>query len=136
MRETEDDCTSASSVPGIGPQTFVDFEDAETLPIIVHAFSSLDVGARATIVGGLLASVGPLALAVVASGAFAKYVRYARSPRVPVSPDDAALITPNQIAEVVRYVRQSNPKCFERVLLSDLSCPIDLRSQDSNTTDS
>jgi hypothetical protein len=66
--------------------------------------------------GRLLASVGPLALAVVGGGAFAKYVAQARWPEIPVTFEDAARATSGQIHDIVRYVEQSNPQVFSHLL--------------------
>ena len=68
--------------------------------------------------GRLLASVGPLALAVVGGGAFAKYATHARWPEIPVSIEDAARATSGQINELVRYIEQSNPQLFNHLLES------------------
>lgn len=88
-----------------------------TLPEIVAAtFERLNIRLRARMLGRLLASVGPLALAVVGGGAFAKYVTQARLPEVPVSFEDAARATSSQIYELVRYVQQSNPQLFSHLL--------------------
>ena len=98
-------------------QDFAGIENAASLPaIIAGAFERLNLRARARMLGRLLASVGPLALAVVGGGAFAKYVTFARLPEVPVSFEDAALATSTQIAEIVRYVQQSNPQLFSQLL--------------------
>src|SRR5262245_66014746 len=86
------------------PQDFAGIENAASLPAIVAgAFERLNLRARARMLGRLLASVGPLALAVVGGGAFAKYVTFARLPEVPVSFEDAALPTSTQLAEIARY---------------------------------
>ena len=66
--------------------------------------------------GRLLASVGPLALAVLGGGAFAKYATHARWPEIPVSLEDAARATSAQIQEIVRYIEQSKPDLFNRLL--------------------
>src|SRR6266567_4004695 len=87
--------------PVTGSQNFAGIENAASLPaIIAGAFLRLNLRARARMLGRLLASVGPLALAVVGGGAFAKYVIHARLPEIPVSFEDAALATSNQIAEI------------------------------------
>src|SRR4051812_16749897 len=71
------------------------------LPVIVAAcFDRLALRQRARMLGRLLASVGPLALAVVGGGAFAKYAIFARLPEVPVSLEDAALATSAQVQEI------------------------------------
>jgi hypothetical protein len=90
-----------------------------TLPVIVAAsFDRLDIRQRARMLGRLLASVGPLALAVVGGGAFAKYATHARWPELPVSIEDAARATSGQIYEIVRYIEQSNPQLFNHLLES------------------
>jgi len=87
------------------------------LPVIVAAcFDRLALRQRARMLGRLLASVGPLALAVVGGGAFAKYAAFARLPEVPVSLEDAALATSAQVQEIVRYIEQSNPQLFNNLL--------------------
>jgi hypothetical protein len=66
--------------------------------------------------GSLLGSVGPLALAVVGGGVFAKYLRHARWAEIPVSLEDAARATSSQVYELVRYVEQSNPHLIAGLL--------------------
>ena len=84
--------------------------------IIASAFGKLDLERRARLLGRLLGSVGPLALAVVGGGAFAKYLRNARWPEIPISLEDAAHATSSQVHELVRYVEQSNPHLVDTVL--------------------
>ena len=92
-------------------------DDAMSVPAIVAgSFDRLNVRLRARMLGRLLASVGPLALAVVGGGAFAKYVSQARWPEIPVSLEDAARATSSQIYDLVRYVQQSNPQLFSHLL--------------------
>ncbi len=84
--------------------------------IIGNVFGKLDRERRARLLGRLLGSVGPLALAVLGGGVFAKYLRNARWPEVPISIEDAARATSSQVHELVRYVEQSNPRLIERLL--------------------
>jgi hypothetical protein len=74
------------------------------------AIARLDANERARVLGHLLALVGPLAMAVLGGGAFAKYVRVARKAFVPVTLEDAARATWTEIHELVRYLQQSHPK--------------------------
>lgn len=83
---------------------------------VARLFGRLDLRARTALLSRLLAFIGPLALAVVGQGLFRKYVPYARRSEVPVSSHDAAQATPTVIAELVRYVRQSNPRELERMI--------------------
>ena len=107
--------TPAADVAPTGAGTVA----APTLPVIVAAsFDRLDIRQRARMLGRLLASVGPLALAVVGGGVFAKYATHARWPEIPVSIEDAARATSGQIHEIVRYIEQSNPQLFNHLLES------------------
>ena len=92
--------------------------------IVARAFSAASVGLRARVLSRLLPSVGPLALAVLAGGAFAKYVHQARWSALSVSFSDAARVTSTQIYELATYVQQSNPdvaRQIQSVLARDVS---------------
>lgn len=98
-------------------QLSAEFLPTAPLPeVVAAAFEHLNIRQRARMLGRLLASVGPLALAVVGGGAFAKYVAHARLPEIPVSIEDAARATSDQVCEIVRYVQQSNPQLFGQLL--------------------
>ncbi len=84
--------------------------------LVATVWSALDIKRRAGLLGTLLGSVGPLALAVVGGGVFARYLQNARWPIVPVSFEDAALATSSQVYELVRYVEQSNPNLLDGML--------------------
>jgi len=84
--------------------------------IIATAFGKLDLERRARLLGRLLGSVGPLALAVVGGGVFAKYLRNARWPEIPVSLEDAAHASSSQVHDIVRYVEQSDPHVIDGLL--------------------
>src|SRR5262249_1269573 len=83
---------------------------------ITSALDRLNISERARMLGRLLASVGPLGLAVIAGGAFAKYVTQSRLPEVPVSDEDAAHATSSQLSDLVRYIQQSDPQLFSGLL--------------------
>jgi hypothetical protein len=91
-------------------------EFASVPAFIASAFGKLDLERRARLLGRLLGSVGPLALVVVGGGAFAKYLRNAGWPEVPISFQDAARATSSQVHDLVRYVEQSNPHLVEGLL--------------------
>jgi hypothetical protein len=84
--------------------------------MLAYTFGKVDIPLRARLLSRLLASVGPLALKVVGGGVFAKYVRHARSPEIPVSFEDAARATSSQVSDLVHYVEQSNPNLVDRLL--------------------
>lgn len=89
------------------------------LPILLVAgvFAKLRIAQRVRVLRRLLVSVGPMALAVLGSGAFAKFVVEARWPRMSISLDDAARVTSSQMFELVRYVEQSNPQALQQVMV-------------------
>ena len=102
--------TAPSLLPQPGP-------DARRLrEVIGTTFTRLHLRQRARVLRRLLLPVGPLALGVLAGGAFAKYVRQARSPRMSVAVEDAARVTPAQVVELARYAAQSNPSALERAM--------------------
>jgi hypothetical protein len=89
--------------------------------IMGRTFGKFDIALRARLLGRLLGSVGPLALKVVGGGVFAKYVRHARRPEIPVSFEDAASTTSSQVCDLVHYVEQSNPNLIESLTHDVLS---------------
>jgi hypothetical protein len=91
-------------------------ELASVPAVLANAFGKLNLERRARLLGRLLGSVGPLALVVVAGGVFAKYLRNARWPEVPISFEDAARATSSQVHDLVHYVQQSNPHLVEGLL--------------------
>jgi len=91
-------------------------KEKRSLPAIVAArFGKFDIALRTRLLGRLLASVGPLALKVVGGGVFAKYVRHARSPEIPVTFEDAERATSSQVRDLMHYVEQSNPNLVEEL---------------------
>jgi hypothetical protein len=91
--------------------------DARPLAAIVtRAFARAGLALRIDVLRRLLAAVGPLALAVLGGGAFAKYLREPRWPSFAVSIEDAARATSAQVFELVRYVEQSNPDVVAQAL--------------------
>ncbi len=93
-------------------------KDTWTLAAIVaNTVPTAPLALRARLLRRLLMPIGPLALTVLAGGAFAKYVEFARWSRISVSLDDAARITSSQIVELVSYVEQSDPSVLEQVIV-------------------
>ncbi|MEO8674365.1 MAG: hypothetical protein ABI569_02235 [Casimicrobiaceae bacterium] len=93
--------------------------DAQSLPVVIaSAFTRLRLAQRVRVLRRLLMPIGPMALAVVGGGVFAKYAAQARWPRMSVSLEDAARVTSSQVYELVRYVEQSNPHALQQVLVA------------------
>lgn len=88
------------------------------------AIVRLDPQDRARVLGKLLGFVGPLALAVLGDGAFAKYLRFARKAFVPVTLEDASRATAGQIHELLRYVQQSHPAMVRERSRSFFTCQV------------
>lgn len=84
--------------------------------VVATAFGRLNNRLRARLLRRLLTSVGPLALTVVSGGAFAKYIKHARWPEIPVSIEDTTRLTATQVYELARYVQQADPQVFGQVL--------------------
>ena len=93
--------------------------DTQSLPaVIASAFTRLRLAQRVRVLRRLLMPIGPMALAVLGGGVFAKYAAQARWPRMSVSLEDAARVTSSQVYELVRYVEQSNPHALQQVLVA------------------
>ena len=88
----------------------------EAMPAIVtQAYEAASAGVRMRVLNRMLRAVGPLALAVVAGGTFARYVSQARWSALTVSFGDAARVTSAQVYELVAYVQQSNPDVLRQI---------------------
>jgi hypothetical protein len=92
--------------------------EASSVPTLVAGiFTRLNLVQRVRVLRRLLVPVGPMALAVLGGGAFAKFVAQARWPRMSISLEDAARVTSSQITELVRYVEQSNPHALQQAMV-------------------
>ncbi len=108
----------ASDAPiAMPPQGAAALETASLPGVVTCAFLRLHLAQRVRILRRLLLPIGPLALAVIGGGAFAKFVGQARWPRMSLSLQDAARVTSTQIYDLVRYVEQSNPLAVQQVLV-------------------
>jgi hypothetical protein len=83
---------------------------------VAKAFTRIGPRLRVQVLSRLLSATGPMALAVIGGGMFAKYIGRARWPEIPVSLEDAAQATSSQIIDLVRYVEQSNPMVLRQVV--------------------
>jgi hypothetical protein len=89
---------------------------AEWPEIAAEALSRMSISGRARTLGRMVASVGPLALAVIGGGVFATCVTYVDRAKVTVSLADAARASFGQIRDLARYVQQADPQLFGQVL--------------------
>jgi hypothetical protein len=106
---------AGSAAPAAQPPTRG--RQAASVPaVIASLFAKLDLERRARVLGRLLGAVGPLALVVVGGGVFAKHLRNARLPEMPIALEDAARTTASQVHELARYAEQSNPHLVDGLL--------------------
>ena len=84
--------------------------------VLVRLYSTTGQEQRARLVGYLLKSVGPLALAVLAAGQFGKYMFRERWSEVTVPLEEASRLSESQFAEIARYVEQADPALIENAV--------------------
>jgi hypothetical protein len=97
-----------------------DAPPAARLPgLISEAYGQAAQPLRAKLLECLLRPLSPLALAVVAAGAFGGLLQ--RGAPVAVSSEDAARFSATQILELARFVEQCSPQVFQQAaaLLAD-----------------
>lgn len=83
--------------------------------LVAAAYRQAAVPLRARVLEALTRPLGTLALATIAAGAFAN-VLYRRSHDAwPVSLDDAARFTQDQVLELARFVEQCSPDALLQV---------------------
>ena len=99
------DCVPADAAPSL-------------ISVVADAMPTTDLQLRARLLQRLLIPIGPLAMTVLAGGAFAKYVEFARRLPVPISMEDAGRVTPGQVAEIARYLEQSDPIVLQQVVVA------------------
>lgn len=119
MKITNKILTPSSRVqyPSRTPESLAVAPAAEAMPAIVtQAYEAASAGVRVRVLNRMLRTVGPLALAVVAGGAFARYVSQARWSALTVSISDAARVSSSQIYELATYVQQSNPDVARQII--------------------
>ena len=93
-----------------------DATQAGVAEALVRLYSRIGAEQRARLLAHLLTSVGPLALAVLAAGRFAKYMFREHWTELSVPVDEAAKLTESQFAEIARYVEQADPALIENAV--------------------
>lgn len=83
--------------------------------LIAHVYGEASQPLRLKLLSLLLRPVGPLALVVIASGAFASFLRRSTWGASELSLDDVARITGEQVLELARYVEQASPDLIAQV---------------------
>jgi hypothetical protein len=86
------------------------------VPVLVAAlYGEAPIGLRQRLLNHLLRPVGPLALAAVATGAFASLLPHGRWSGAYAQLDDALRIRPDQVLDLTRYVQQKSPEMLLRL---------------------
>ena len=102
-----------------GPRDGMPGPESHSLPVLLASvFAKLHLAHRAHVLRRLLIPIGPMALAVLGGGAFAKFVDQARWSQLSVSLEDAARVTSRQVVDLVRYVEQSDPGALQEVMIA------------------
>jgi hypothetical protein len=89
-------------------------ETASLVAVVADVVPAMSLPVRARLLQLLMIPIGPLAMTVLAGGAFAKYAEFARRLPIPLSLEDAARVTSGQVAEIARYLEQSGHRCWSR----------------------
>lgn len=86
---------------------------AEPLPeIVTRAFAAGPAPLRARLIETLLLPLRPLSLAVVAAGAFGRYLHRETWSRVQVSLEDALAYSADQVSDLAGFVLQVAPEAL------------------------
>jgi len=89
---------------------------AASVPVLVAAlYDEAPAPLRQRLLNHLLRPVGPLALAVLAAGAFARLLPQDRWNSVQVQLDDVLNIRPDQVLALASYVEQKSPELLWRL---------------------
>ena len=91
-------------------------ETTTAIPELVSAlYQDAPAPLRTQLLECLLSPVGPLAIVTIAAGAFAHMLYRLRMHGVPVTVEDAARVSPDNVFELARYVAQASPETLHRI---------------------
>ena len=95
----------------------VDYEPgAASFPdSLSRRFAELPVTHRVHVLSQLLRTAGPLALGVIAQGAFTRCAARSGWERLSITGEDAIDATPEQVRDLARYAEQAEPGIASRV---------------------
>jgi hypothetical protein len=125
MGETIDIAQSPRDLPG-GLGSIANQETpAAAIPQLVSAvYREAPAPLRTQLLECLLRPVGPLAIVTIAAGAFAHMLYRLRLHGVPVTVEDAARITSDNVFELARYVAQASPETLQRLITLIAQSPV------------
>lgn len=117
MTETLDFAVSPPTSSGRMDAIAAPDESTAAIPQLVSAvYREAPAPLRTQLLECLLRPVGPLAIVTIAAGAFAHMLYRLRVHGVPVTVDDAARISSDNVFELARYVAQASPETLQRLL--------------------
>lgn len=100
--------------------------EANVPALVAALYDEAPVGLRQRLLNHLLRPVGPLALAAVATGAFASLLPHERWSGAYAQLDDVLRIRPDQVLDLARYVQQKSPEMLLRLPEIMASSPVAL----------
>lgn len=83
--------------------------------LVSRVYAQSPAPLRAKLLEILLVPLGPLALLAVGAGAFARFLNRLQGDASPISLDDVARITSDQVLDLARYVEQCSPAVLLRL---------------------
>lgn len=89
--------------------------DSPVPSLIARLFSESSLAVRRRIVAVLVGVAGPLALAALADGRFARFLLRSSSDAILVSLEEARRLTEGQVLALARYAWEARPEVFERL---------------------
>lgn len=89
-------------------------EESPVPSLIARLFTESSIGVRRRIVALLVGVAGPLALAALADGRFARFMLRSTD-AVRISLDEARRLTEGQVLALARYAWEARPEVFERL---------------------
>ena len=81
--------------------------------LMARLFSESPLAARRRIVASLIGVAGPLALAALADGRFARFLFQSTTDAIRVSFEDVRRLTEGQVPALARYAWEASPEVFD-----------------------
>ena len=94
----------------------VDGSAESDLPsLIARLYAQSSLAVRRKLVSSLLGVTGPLALAALADGRFARFLLRSSADRIVVTLEDARRLSEAQVLALARYAWEASPQVFSRL---------------------
>ena len=89
--------------------------DSPVPSLVARLYAESSLAVRRKLVASLLGVTGPLALAALADGGFARFLLRSSSSRLAVTLEDARRVTEVQVLALARYAWEASPQVFARL---------------------